>query len=98
MACIRRPTPTYVLAYIIFVWCKSYNLAIGTGIRESRTCASRAASAQVLWTIPELRQRYVDAADRIFRSAPQDPSQVRHALRQQSWGCTCMGLTRQIRV
>jgi hypothetical protein len=29
---------------------------------------------QVLWTLPELRQRYVDAAQDIFRTAPQDPA------------------------
>jgi hypothetical protein len=32
------------------------------------------SNVQVLWTLPELRQRYVDAAQDIFRTAPQDPA------------------------
>jgi len=29
---------------------------------------------QVLWMLPEVQQRYASAADRIFQSAPADPT------------------------
>jgi hypothetical protein len=36
--------------------------------------AATAHLPQVLWALPELRNRYVDAAAAIYGSAPQDPA------------------------
>lgn len=31
-------------------------------------------AAQVLWSVPEVRRRYVDCSEALFRTAPADPS------------------------
>lgn len=35
-------------------------------------CCQHCLALQVLWALPELRQRYVDAAATLFKSAPAD--------------------------
>lgn len=42
--------------------------------KEVTVAATTAPLPQVLWALPELRSRYVDAAAAIYGSAPQDPA------------------------
>lgn len=54
-----------------------------------RPCSAEASTKphpQVLWALPELRQRYVDAAAAIFKSAPTEAANDFAAQFAKVWG------------